>query len=91
MALEIPELGERTGGRRLSAIHHRTLATSSSQCRKLTCKEGQEGDGSDGDTRQQVPILRHADGLGCGKWRNEILGLQETQPGVEVCRQRKHV
>eukprot|EP00957_Ditylum_brightwellii_P029530 2231222-Ditylum_brightwellii.AAC.1 len=76
MDLEIPELGEQTGGRRLPAVHHQTLATSSSQCRKLTYQEGQEGqegDGSNSDIREGISIFRHEDELGWGKWRNEIL------------------
>eukprot|EP00957_Ditylum_brightwellii_P113070 8622954-Ditylum_brightwellii.AAC.1 len=73
MALEIPELGEQTSGRQLPAVHHQTLTTSSSWCRRLTCQEGQEGEGSDGDIQKGVPILGHEDELGQGKWRNEIL------------------
>eukprot|EP00957_Ditylum_brightwellii_P007099 538679-Ditylum_brightwellii.AAC.1 len=39
----------RDNGRRLPVVHHRTLATSSSQCGKLTYQEGQEAVGSNSD------------------------------------------
>eukprot|EP00957_Ditylum_brightwellii_P096435 7344687-Ditylum_brightwellii.AAC.1 len=75
MALEIPELGEQTGGQQLPAVRHQTLATSSSRCGRLTYQEGQEGDRSNSDIQEGVSVFRHEDELGQGKWRNEILGL----------------
>eukprot|EP00957_Ditylum_brightwellii_P139827 10654518-Ditylum_brightwellii.AAC.1 len=36
LAEEMPELGERTDRRRLPAVHHQTVATSSSQYKILT-------------------------------------------------------
>eukprot|EP00957_Ditylum_brightwellii_P124503 9488547-Ditylum_brightwellii.AAC.1 len=64
MVEEIPELGERTGRQRLPAVHHQTLATSSSQHKTLTKTEQKEGVGCDGDQGQQFSLPGHANGMG---------------------------
>eukprot|EP00957_Ditylum_brightwellii_P013012 983104-Ditylum_brightwellii.AAC.1 len=63
MVEEIPELGEQTGRQRLPAVHHRTLATSSSQHETLTAAERQEGAGHDGNQGQQFSLPGHEDGM----------------------------